>query len=426
MATQLLLLGDDVDIEAAAEVLDLEAAAPLLRRTATTVRCEYDVAPHADETHDWWVVSDRTDGRGRPLRADHVLGVGGASTTLAQLTLRRPVARALDIGTGCGVQALHLSAHCDTVTATDVLPRAIALAATSFALSGIEVELLEGDLTRPVDGREFDVVVCNPPFVVGPAGRFAYRDAAWSGDDDDGLSRRAVRSAAGVLAPGGTAHLLANWLHVAGEDWRDRVAAWVSDYDVDAMLLERDQQEPGDYVTTWLADAGEDDADVAAHWRRWFADGRVEAVGFGWIVLRRAPAPQRIAVEPVTHQVDLPLGPAIDGWLDRIAWLRGRTDDELLTHCFHAAPDARLDTASYPSVAGWQPAAARLGLDSGFRWSLPCDEQTASIVAACDGSRPLAAIVSVLSVTTAAADDVLTPAVCATVRGLVDRGVLLP
>jgi methylase of polypeptide subunit release factors len=426
VATRLLLLGDDVDLDAAARVLDLESAAPLLDQGATTVRCRYDVAPHADESHEWYVVSDRTDAGGRPRRPDHVLGVGGASTTLAQLTVRRPATRGLDIGTGCGVQALHLSTHCGAVTATDVLPRAMELAATSFALSDVEVDLRDGDLTDPVAGQEFDVVVCNPPFVVGPVGRFAYRDAAWSGEDGDGLSRRAVRAAAAVLADGGTAHLLANWLHVAGEDWRDRVAGWVADLGVDALLLERDQQEPGDYVTTWLADAGEDDPETAAEWRRWFTGRRIEAVGFGWVVLRRGAGPHRVAVEPVTHPVDLPLGGAIAGWLDRIAWLRDRADDDLLAHAFRAAPDARLDTTSYAAPGGWQPAVTRLGLDSGLRWSLPCDDEAAAVVAACDGRRPLSAVAAVLSLTTGAPDGVLVPALCATVRTLVDRGVLLP
>ena len=62
----------------------------------------------------WWVVSDLgtgLDGAGGPLPAEHVLGVGGASATLAQLTPRRAVGRTLDVGTGCGVQALHASRH---------------------------------------------------------------------------------------------------------------------------------------------------------------------------------------------------------------------------------------------------------------------------------------------------------------------------
>jgi methylase of polypeptide subunit release factors len=427
--TRLFMLGDDVDADDAAAALDLDASAPLLTRNGSRVAAVYDVAPHADETHDWWVVSDRTDAGGRPLRPDHVLGVGGASTTLAQLTVRRPVERALDIGTGCGVQALHLSTHCGHVTATDLVPRALDLAATSFALSGVVVDLLGGDLTEAVAGREFDLVVCNPPFVVGPAARFAYRDASWSGADSagDALSRRAVRAAAGVLADGGVAHLLVNWLHVAGEEWQDRVGAWVSDLGVDALMLERDAQTPDDYVATWLADAGEDDANLVGQWMDWFRAQRIEAVGFGWVVLRRSAAPHRVAVERAPQPVDLPLGLEVGAWLDRLDWLRGRTDADLLAHAFRSAPGLRRDVASYvATTGGWQTAAASLGLDSGFRWSLPCDQATADLVAACDGERPLGAIAAVLAVTAGRPEAEVADAVCATVRGLVDRGVLRP
>jgi hypothetical protein len=423
------MLGDDVDMDAAGAAVDLRAAAPLLQRTGATVAAIHDVAPHADETHDWWVVSDRTDGDGRPLRADHVLGVGGASTSLAQLTVRRPVQRALDVGTGCGVQALHLSKHSDRVTATDLVPRALALAATSFALSGVDVELLSGDLTDPVGDREFDLVVCNPPFVVGPAGRFAYRDASWSGGETsgDGLSRRAVRAAAEVLAEGGVAHLLVNWLHVDGEEWQDRVGSWVSDLGVDAFMLERDEQAPDDYVGTWLADAGEDDATLAAEWIDWFRARRVEAVGFGWVVLRRGAPPHRVAVEAARQPMELPLGAEFAEWLDRVERLRDRPDAGLLAHAFRAAPGLRRDVASYvATTGGWQTAGESLGVDSGFRWSLPCDRATADLVAACDGRRPLWAIAAVLAATTDVPEAELTSAVCATVRGLVDRGLLRP
>jgi methylase of polypeptide subunit release factors len=423
---RLFLLGDAVDADRLERALPLAAAAPLLTASGATVRAAYDLSPHAADADDWWVVADRTDSTGRPLRRDHVLGVGGASTTLAELTIRRPVARALDIGTGCGVQALNLSTHAVEVTATDAVGRALELAATTFALSGVAVELLEGDLAEPVMEREFDLVVCNPPFVVGPSARYDYRDAGLVGDE---MSRRAVRSAAGVLAPGGVAQLLVNWLHVGGEDWRDRVAGWVGELGCDAWLVERDRQVPADYVDTWLDDAAEDQI-AAPEWLRWFTANRVDAVGFGWVLLRRTSGAGRVAVDELTHAVDQPSGAAFAAWLDAVEWLRWHRDADLLAACLTANPLARLDVSNGPD-AGWHELGRQLRLDGGLRWSLPCDEPTAALVAGCDGRRTLSTVVDVLAMSlgieAAGRDrDELAAAACSTVRGLVERGLLLP
>ena len=62
-----------------------------------------------------WSATSRPGLDGAPIDvdADHVLGISSASTSLAQLTVREPFGRALDLGTGCGVQALHLAEHVD-------------------------------------------------------------------------------------------------------------------------------------------------------------------------------------------------------------------------------------------------------------------------------------------------------------------------
>ena len=45
-----------------------------------------------------------------------------------------------------------------------------------------EVELVEGDLFEPVEGCDFDLIVCNPPYVISPESDIIYRDSGVPGD----------------------------------------------------------------------------------------------------------------------------------------------------------------------------------------------------------------------------------------------------
>ena len=101
-------------------------------------------------------------------------------------------------------------------------------------------------------------------------------------------------------------------------------------------------------------------------------------------------------------------------------------DDDLFAAAFRASSSVRLVQTHRAASDGWQGEAQHLAVDGGFRWSLPCDDVAATLVAACDGSRPLAAIAAVLGLTTGLTEEDLTAALPGLVRGLVDRGVLLP
>ena len=212
--------------------------AGLLAQSAGEVRARMELRPYADDSRAFWVLGDVTpglDGSGQRVGPDHVLGISPASSSLAQLTVRDPVDRALDLGTGCGVQALHLAAHARDVVATDVNERALAMTRLNARLNGVVVEDRSGSLYDPVAGEAFDLIVSNPPFVVSPATdeRLVYRDSGLPGDE---MVRRVVTGATDHLAPGGRAQVLANWAHRAGEAWQDRLAGWVEGRGVDAWM----------------------------------------------------------------------------------------------------------------------------------------------------------------------------------------------
>ena len=99
-----------------------------------------DLAPYSAQDDagdiDWWIASDLSElATGAPLGAEHVLGVGGASLTLARITPRERTGKVLDLGCGGGIQALHASRHAEHVVGTDLSERALAFAAFNAALN---------------------------------------------------------------------------------------------------------------------------------------------------------------------------------------------------------------------------------------------------------------------------------------------------
>jgi release factor glutamine methyltransferase len=74
----------------------------------------------------------------------------------------------LDLGTGCGAIAIAIAMErqmCD-ITATDISSDALAIARENVRqLSLGNVTCIEGNWTEPVAGRQFHIIVSNPPYV---------------------------------------------------------------------------------------------------------------------------------------------------------------------------------------------------------------------------------------------------------------------
>src|SRR3954452_5828935 len=325
------------------------------------VRPLLDLRPYAADDRHWWLASDLSElVTGGPLREDHVLGVGGASTTLARWTPRTPVRRALDVGTGCGVQAMHAAIHATDVVATDLSDRCLAFARFNAGLNaavpdgpfaGRSLDLRAGSLLEPVAGERFDLVVSNPPYVITPrvAGvpTYEYRDGGWTGDE---VVRRLVSGVGDVLAPGGVAQLLGNWEHHAGAGWRDRVTSWLP-ADVDAWVVQREVQDPAEYAETWARDGGHRPYEpgydgLVEAWLHDFAERGVEAVGFGVLTLRRPDAdaagrPPLRRLEELTGPVGQggAVGAVVADVLAAEAWLAATSDTDLAAAHLVVEPD---------------------------------------------------------------------------------------
>ncbi|MQM28921.1 DUF7782 domain-containing protein [Glycomyces albidus] len=353
---------------------------------------------------------------------EHVLGIGGASRLLLDLTLRGPVATALDVGTGCGVQALALTGHAEQVTATDLSERALAFAALNAAVNGTGLELLQGDLLAPVAGRTFDLVVANPPFVIAtPGSGWTYRDG---GREADGVAAELAAASTRLLNPGGTMQFLANWLHRKGEDWSERVAGWFPDEGVRVWAVEREVLDPLDYVRTWQRDSGEShDAEQAAAWLDWFEANDVEAVGFGFVTARRVTGPSEVVCEEARHAVETP-------WSDRVAdWFavreRAIEPEALWTARLRVADGTVLQQTAAIGGEGWDVDRQWLQQANGMRYAEEVDPLIVAFMGACDGRAEVRLQVQLLADTYGAEPAMLYAQLYPVIRRLIERGFLV-
>ena len=293
---RLWLLQQPVGLSRLAELLPLPEMldAGILITQRGRLRAGIDIRPYGspDDGASGWLVSDLTPGLDHApvrLRPDYVLGASPASTTLAQITSRRPVASALDLGTGCGIQSLHLAQHAERVTATDLNPRALQLAALGVALNGLDIDLRLGSLYEPVVDQRFDLIVTNPPYVMSPPGgeRLVYREGTFTGD---GLVAEVVRGARDHLTSGGMLQVLGNWAIKSHKPWQDRLASWAAE-DCDLWVIERERLDRHEYIEMWLTDAGVHQTPgwerAYRTWLDYFDQLGITAVGMGWITLVR-------------------------------------------------------------------------------------------------------------------------------------------
>ncbi|SEC75845.1 MULTISPECIES: class I SAM-dependent methyltransferase [unclassified Streptomyces] len=394
-----------------------------------------DVRPYGGPGgEDWFIVSDlgcAVGGAGGIGSKDEgvVLGVGGASTTLAGITVRTPVSSALDVGTGSGIQALHAAQHATRVTATDLNPRALHITALTLALSGAPAaDLREGSLFEPLkDDETYDLIVSNPPFVISPGARLTYRDGGMGGDD---LCRSIVQGAGARLNEGGFAQFLANWQHVAGEDWQDRLRSWVP-RGCDAWIVQREVQDVTQYAELWLRDAGDHRGDAAEYQARYdawldeFEARKVRAVGFGWITLRRTSAAvPSITVEEWPHPVEQPLGDTVREHFARLDYLRARDDAALLEDHFRLVAEVVQEQVGLPGAE--DPEHVVLRQHRGMRRATQVDTVGAGFAGVCDGSLSAGRILDAIAQLMGEDPVMLRDRTPAQIRLLVEQGFLEP
>jgi SAM-dependent methyltransferase len=319
---------------------------------------------------------------------DYVAAYTPTSRVCDALTPRRRVARALDLGTGSGVQALLAARHARHVVATDVNERALAYTELNAGLNGFtNIECRRGSLFEPVAGESFDLITCNAPYVVSPEHRWAYRDSTFEADE---ISERIVRDAADSLAEAGFATLVVSWIaHDAGEP-DERVLAWTEALGCDSWILPVWGSDPLDHAATWNEHLAEDEdtfGDALDEWTDYLAGLGVSWVTEGAVVLhRRSGRGHAARVDEIDDELLEVAGGQIQRAFAARAWLAElRNPDELLDARLSVAMKLQLEQELEPKGHAAAAGAAQIQLAEGTSSAVEITRPMLEVVAGLDG-----------------------------------------
>lgn len=362
----------------------------------------------------------------RLLRPDHVLDVNPTTISLSNLTVRRPVARALEIGTGCGALALRASRHADRVVATDTNQRALNMAVFNAAINGVtNIEWRLGSLFDTVAGETFDLIVSNPPYVISPDSHLIFRDGGRRGD---GLCEEIVRRVPEFLTAGGFATILINWVVRASEEWAAPLRRWVDGNGCDSWLMLSTAQDPETYAALWTR-GRDSDAYTAAldRWTRYYNELGAVMMGQGAVVLRkRATGSGWVRADHLNDNVTGPAGPHIERLFaaeDRLAALG--SDDALLDSVFTVVSDHELQQRSKIEHGRYVLDSAQVALVGGLPFHGSVDVYATQLLGSCDGSRTLRSIAEQIATANGVSVPKFTAACASIARGLIRMGFLV-
>ena len=359
-------------------------------------------------------------------RPDVVMGLTGSSRWLVDFTIRRDAECTLDLGTGTGVQAMLAAKHSKQVVATDINPRALEFARFNAALNGIDnIEFVEGNMFEAVEGRTFDLILCNPPFSISPASACLYRDNPADGDE---FVKQIVQTAPAFLIEGGYAQILCNWVQSGDEKWTKRLSGWLKPTGCNAWVVRGKSSTPADYARNWLDGYDtSNDEELFEEWMSYYKQQDIASIDSGLITMRRSGR------QPNWLRIDSKLPrnfPDAGAHVARCFWLQDVLDrvpgHELLNEILYLSPSVELTQISKPSITGWQLKSCQLTMTRGIAYSVRLDPMIARIVAACNGRQQLGRLFQAVAIADGEDPNAIVTRYLGAIRRLVMLGFLWP
>jgi len=351
---------------------------------------------------EFFLLSDFLPPQGEPLPSDFVMsGTAASSRLLTRLTIRRRVAKALDLGTGAGIHALLAASHADEVIATDTSKRALNFAAMNARLNGIDnVSFAEGSFFEPVAGEKFDLIVTNPPFIISPQSGLMFQNAELAGDQ---VSELILRESPSYLHEGALAVTLISWVHETEEDWPSRPCAWVKGSGCDFWLLHATSQDPLNYAAGSLRQSqhvgSRSYSELLDKWLEFDREQGFVRLALGAAILRK-----RVSGKNWIHCEDL-CGAAIttdaSEQIQRVFaaedFLATANEEELLDARVTIHPDHVLEQKLVAGEGGWMSQSLVLKAAGGIEHCAAIDPRVLVFLSRCNGTRTVRQLISDVS-----------------------------
>ena len=356
-----------------------------------------------------------------------VLWPNPTSRLLLRMTIRRHSRATLDLGPGTGIQAIAAAGHSDTVVASDLSARAGNFAAFNACLNGIEnIEVLVGNGFETVAGRQFDLIVSNPPFFISPFSKYLFCNNRLELDQ---LCAQLVRQAPEFLNEDGYFEMLCEWAQVEEQAWEERITEWLQNTGCDTWVIKAYTRDPADYaeqqIRSMLSITGQDAAafnEYMAYYERF----RVRFIHGGIIIMRRRSGKNWVLLDEINQLPKEPFGDAVIRTFQARDFLQNHTTDEAVLDVRpRLSPDVRLEQILRQDGNRWSSDSLTLKLGKGLPSSVGLQTLVAEFLSGCDGTQSLREVSQRLASRVNAPPDRVVTECAQSTRKLIERGFLL-
>jgi hypothetical protein len=176
------------------------------------------------------------------------------------------------------------------VVAVDVNERALEFGRLNARINRIEnVEWRHGSWFEPVGDARFDLIVCNPPYVISPDSEFTFRD---SGMAPGALIEELCAAIPEHLAEGGLGVILCMWPHANDHDWDVAPRRWAGHSGCGTIVACFETLDPLEHAVRWNSLPARpmevaEYSETVQRWYRFYAAHEIGALSFGAVVFSR-------------------------------------------------------------------------------------------------------------------------------------------